>query len=50
MNKTLLILLTVLTILSCKTKKTTEIIVIGTLHKPEPNFNDEILFKMLEDI
>ena len=50
MNKTLLILLTLLTILSCKTEKTTEIIVIGTLHKPEPNFNDEILFKILEDI
>lgn len=50
MSKTLLILLTLITITSCKTEKPTEIIVIGTLHKPEPNFNAEILFGILEDI
>jgi hypothetical protein len=50
MNKTLLILIALITILSCKSEKTTEIIVIGTLHKPEPNFNSEILFNILEDV
>ncbi|WP_179319022.1 hypothetical protein [Winogradskyella helgolandensis] len=50
MNRTILILLTLTIILSCKKEKTTEIIVIGTLHKPEPNFNPEILFDILEDI
>lgn len=50
MNKTILILLILTTILSCKTEKTTEIIVIGALHKPEPNFNSEILFDILEDV
>lgn len=50
MNKILPLLLVLATILSCKTEKTTEIIVIGTLHKPEPNFNPEILFHILENI
>ncbi|WP_035097087.1 hypothetical protein [Aquimarina megaterium] len=50
MNKTILILLTLITILSCEKEKTTEIILIGTLHNPEPNFNSEILFDILEDI
>ncbi len=50
MNKTILILLISITILSCKTEKTTEIIVIGALHKPETNFNPEILFDILEDV
>ncbi|PKH52888.1 hypothetical protein CXF68_20255 [Tenacibaculum sp. Bg11-29] len=50
MNKTILILLTLITFLSCKKEKITEIILIGTLHKPEPNFNSEILFDILEDI
>lgn len=50
MNKIILILLTLTTLLSCKTENATEIIVIGTLHKPEPNFNSEILFNILEDV
>jgi len=50
MNKIILILLILITILSCKTEKSTEIIVIGTLHKPESNFNSETLFNILEDI
>jgi hypothetical protein len=50
MNKTILILLTLITILSCEKEKTTEIILIGTLHNPKPNFNSEILFDILEDI
>ncbi|ULC58404.1 hypothetical protein MBM09_10770 [Flaviramulus sp. BrNp1-15] len=50
MNKTILILLILIAILSCKTEKPTEIIVIGTLHKPEPNFNSEILFNILESV
>ena len=50
MDKPILILLTLITILSCNTEKTTEIIVIGALHKPEPNFNPEILFDILEDV
>ena len=39
---------------SCKTKEQTatetEIIVIGTQHKPVPNFNPEILFNILENV
>ncbi|MHA7944041.1 hypothetical protein ACJOV8_013275 [Formosa sp. 3Alg 14/1] len=50
MHKTLLILLIFVTVLSCETTKQTELIVIGTLHKPETNFNSEILFNILEDI
>ena len=50
MNKPILIVLILITILSCKTEKSTEIIVIGTLHKPESNFNSEILFNILEDV
>lgn len=50
MNKSILILLTLALFFSCKTEKTTEIIVIGALHKPEPNFNSEILFNILEDV
>ncbi|SFW61353.1 hypothetical protein [Cellulophaga fucicola] len=50
MNKPILLLLILITILSCKTEKSTEIIVIGTLHKPESNFNSEILFNILEDV
>ncbi|MDN3667527.1 hypothetical protein ACFFU1_10070 [Algibacter miyuki] len=50
MTKYIQILLILITILSCKTEKTTEIIVIGTLHKPEPNFNSEILFNIIENI
>ncbi|VXD10706.1 hypothetical protein [Marinoscillum sp. 108] len=49
MNRTIITFLT-LAILSCKTKETTEIIVIGTLHQPEANFNSEILFKILEEV
>lgn len=41
-------------IFSCKAKKKierqTEIIVIGTQHKPVPNFNSEILFNILEGV
>ena len=50
MNKTILIALILVTIIACKTEKATEIIVIGTLHQPESNFNPEILFHILEDI
>lgn len=50
MNKTILIALILVTIIACKTEKSTEIIVIGTLHRPESNFNPEILFSILEDI
>ncbi|MFB9054135.1 hypothetical protein ACFFVB_13685 [Formosa undariae] len=49
MNKTALITLILITILSCNKEAATEIIVIGTLHKPVPNFNSEILFNILED-
>lgn len=54
MKTNLLILLIVLTFFSCKTRKeierNTEIIVIGTQHKPVPNFNPEILFNILEEV
>ncbi|MGJ8549589.1 hypothetical protein [Winogradskyella wichelsiae] len=50
MNKTILIALILVTIIACKTEKAAEIIVIGTLHRPESNFNPEILFNILEDI
>ena len=50
MRKIIFALLFLTTIISCKTEKTTEIIVIGALHKPEPNFNSEILFDILEDV
>ena len=50
MNKTVLILLALLTLLSCKTEKPTEIIVIGALHQPEPNFNPDVLLEILEDV
>ena len=50
MNKTLITALIFISILSCKAKKPTEIIVIGTLHKPESNFNAEILFNILQDV
>ncbi|WP_055444578.1 hypothetical protein [Lacinutrix himadriensis] len=50
MNKTLLILLLLISLFSCKKEKATEIIIIGTLHKPEANFNAEILFHILEDV
>lgn len=50
MNKILLVLLLATLILSCKTEQPTEIIVIGALHKPAPNFNSEILFNILEDV
>lgn len=54
MKKNLLALLVLITFCSCKTKKKTEskteIIVIGTQHKPVPNFNSEILFNILEKV
>ncbi|MFC4029287.1 hypothetical protein ACFOS1_17850, partial [Zunongwangia endophytica] len=50
MSKPIIIILILITLLSCKTEKSTEIIVIGTLHKPEYNFNSEILFNILEDV
>lgn len=50
MNNKLLILLTLTSFFSCKQEKTTEIIVIGALHNPEPNFNPEILFDILEGV
>ncbi|PKH49214.1 hypothetical protein CXF68_00270 [Tenacibaculum sp. Bg11-29] len=50
MNKIIVVLLTLITILSCKIEKATEIIVIGALHKPAPNFNSDILFDILEDV
>jgi len=50
MKKIISILLILITILSCNTEKTTEIIVIGALHKPAPNFNSDILFDILEDV
>jgi hypothetical protein len=48
MNKITLALLIAITILSCKTEKTTEIIVIGNLHNPAPNYNPDTLFNILE--
>ncbi|MDN3593467.1 hypothetical protein [Zunongwangia endophytica] len=50
MSKSIIIILILITLLSCKTEKSTEIIVIGTLHKPEYNFNSEILFNILENV
>ncbi len=50
MNKLIQILLILSILLSCKTEKTTEIIVIGTQHHPAPNFNSEILLNILEDV
>lgn len=50
MKKITLILFTVITIISCKKEQPTEIIVIGNLHKPVPNYNSEILFNILEKI
>lgn len=50
MKKAPLILLIVLILISCKKEKVTEIIILGTLHKPEPNFNSEILFDILENL
>lgn len=50
MKNTFLIVLITLLFLSCKKEKTTEIIVIGNLHKPAPNYNPEILFNILENI
>lgn len=48
--KILLILLVTILLLSCKTEKPSEIIVIGNLHKPAPNYNPEILFNILESV
>ena len=54
MKTNILILITLIIFSSCKTEKKieskTEIIVIGTQHKPVPNFNSEILFKILEEV
>lgn len=50
MNRILLLVLTLTIILSCKKEKPTEIIVIGALHNPEPNFNPEILFNILKEV
>ncbi len=50
MKKGILIALLSVVILSCKKEKPTEIIVIGTQHKPVPNFNADILFDILEDV
>ena len=54
MKTNILALITLITFSSCKTEKKikseTEIIVIGTQHKPAPNFNSEILFNILEEV
>ena len=54
MKTNLLALLLLITFSSCKTEKKaeseTEIIVIGTQHKPVPNFNSDILFDILEEV
>jgi hypothetical protein len=54
MRINLITLLLLIPFSSCKTKKNiepeTEIIVIGTQHKPVPNFNSEILFSLLEEV
>lgn len=50
MKKIITLLLITATIFSCKTEKVTEIIVIGNLHKPAPNYNPEILFNILEKV
>ena len=54
MKKITLALLILTIILSCKkekkTKNTVEIIVIGTQHKPVPNFNSKTLFNILENV
>jgi len=54
MKAYVLTLLILISFSSCKTEKKieseTEIIVIGTQHKPVPNFNPEILFKILEEV
>ncbi|UII34550.1 hypothetical protein LVD17_12100 [Fulvivirga ulvae] len=50
MNRILIALFVATAMLSCQTEKPTEIIVIGTLHQPEPNFNPDILFGILEDV
>ena len=54
MRITTFVLFITLTFFSCQTKKVqepeTEIIVIGTLHEPAPNFNSETLFNILEDL
>jgi hypothetical protein len=54
MKTNILALILLIIVSSCKTEKKieseTEIIVIGTQHKPVPNFNSEILFKILEEV
>jgi len=54
MKKITLTLIILITFFSCKTEEkttsATEIIVIGTQHKPVPNFNSEILFNILENV
>ncbi len=50
MNKIIVLLVAITAVFSCKPDKVTEIIVIGNLHTPAPNYNSEILFKILEDI
>ncbi|WP_242202572.1 hypothetical protein [Aestuariivivens insulae] len=50
MKKITFVLLTLTTLISCKTEKPTEIIVIGTQHEPVPNFNSETLFNILEQV
>ncbi|NMM47693.1 hypothetical protein [Marinigracilibium pacificum] len=50
MKKLILVILSSIALLSCQDQKPTEIIVIGTLHNPEPNFNPDILMGILEDL
>ncbi|MBL6447667.1 hypothetical protein JMN32_15220 [Fulvivirga sp. 29W222] len=50
MHKTIISLLLAITFFSCEPQKATEIIVIGTQHKPVPNFNPETLFNILENV
>ncbi|AWV96905.1 hypothetical protein [Arcticibacterium luteifluviistationis] len=50
MNKTILLFLALATMFSCQKEAPTEIMVIGAMHKPEPNFNADILFNILEEV
>ncbi|WP_196889569.1 hypothetical protein [Aureivirga sp. CE67] len=59
MKKISLLFLTIFILFSCKnekktekthTEKPTELIVIGTLHKPVPNFNGDTLYQILEKL
>ena len=50
MQKLCLLLLIAFTIQSCTNEKPTEIIVIGTQHKPVPNFDENTLYDILESV